>query len=334
MRITLYFIIFLICAIFFSEIIFRAFFVFRLETPLFLSSKKIINYFYYPELKKVDSSRWSDGTFKILILSESTFNNDWGTMEAHLFENLSQKMNKPIKIFNLAQSSQTSRDSYFKYEYLRKKHFDQVIFYHGLNDARANNCLDEMFKKDYSHYAYYRLINRKTRYENIPFFITPFVLDVIFQQIKDRLCRTLYVPKEFPRKEWMDYGGKIKTREPFKENLSKILEIAKAKNESVLLMTCAYYISEGYSLEKFKTRGLDYKATRCPLEIWGNPENIEKTILAHNQVTRELALEYRVSKFVDQEKLMPKIGKYYNDICHLSDEGCELFIERLMDKIQ
>ncbi len=315
-----------------SEVCFRVYFSRHPGVPFLSSPKRIINSFYYPELKTVDNSTEED-SFRILILSGSAFHKNFGKVETCLLDGLNKKTHKKIKIFNLAMPAQTSRDSFFKYEYLKDKPFDLVIFYHGLNEARANNCPDSMFREDYSHYSWYRLVNRKTRYENNRFFVTPFVLDYIFQNAKDRFLKTQYVPKHAPKEEWMDYGNKIKTAEPFKENLTSILEIAKTKNETVLLLTYAYYIPADYSLSKFKAKALDYQAHGYPIEIWGKPENAEKAIQAHNQVVRELAVQYPYDLFLDQEKLMAKNGKYYDDICHFSPKGSKKFADNITGAI-
>jgi hypothetical protein len=64
-----------------------------------------------------------------------------------------------VRVHLAAAGAQTSRDSYLKYRWLSSKRFDLVVLYDGINEACANNCPPNVFRADYSHYAWYRFLN-------------------------------------------------------------------------------------------------------------------------------------------------------------------------------
>jgi hypothetical protein len=96
------------------------------------------------------------------------------------------------------------------------------------------------------------------------------------------------------------------------------------------LLTFASYVPEGYSKEAFQTKRLDYGKHLFPIELWGLPANVEKGLEVHNAVIRKLARQARPGVFfLDMEQAIPKQGQYFDDICHLSDRGYELFADEL-----
>ena len=54
---------------------------------------------------------------------------------------------------------------------------------------------------------------------------------------------------------------------------------------------------------------------------------------AHNEVTKELARRSAGVIFVDQASMIPGDRRYFNDICHLTHEGCEAFVENILPVI-
>ena len=64
----------------------------------------------------------------------------------------------------MSQGAHTTLDSYLKHKALHNKTFDVVVIYHGINEVRANNSPPEIFKPDYSHYAWYELRYLDDRY--------------------------------------------------------------------------------------------------------------------------------------------------------------------------
>ena len=130
----------------------------------------------------------------------------------------------------------------------------------------------------------------------------------------------------------LEYGSKIKTGESFRENIQEILEIAGRKGDPVVLMSFAVYIPGNYTLEKFKNKQLDYQKHLFAIELWGTPENVKKGITTNNEIIRKLSEKYG-TYYVDQYKMMPKNGLYFNDVCHLSDEGAKLFVDNIIDAV-
>ena len=137
----------------------------------------------------------------------------------------------------------------------------------------------------------------------------------------------------WPIPEWIRYGCNIKTAHSFKNNLINILEIAHKKKETTLLMTFSIYIPKNYSREKFKNKHLDYGTHKIPVEMLGKPENVAKGIVVHNEVIKEVAARYENILFVDQSRLMPKNGSHFDDFCHLTNKGCEKFVDNILEVI-
>jgi hypothetical protein len=169
----------------------------------------------------------------------------------------------------------------------------------------------------------------------VSFLALPYTLRFAIAKVKERLPLPGYIPRRFDnrRKHWYKYGNDIKTIQPFKSNLTKILRLSQKKGESILFLTFAYYIPEDYSVERFQKKSLDYVTHHGAIEIWGRPEYVEKAISKHNQIIRELAPKHDHVIFVDQAKLVPKEGRYFNDICHLSKAGTRKFVENILDPI-
>ena len=101
----------------------------------------------------------------------------------------------------------------------------------------------------------------------------------------------------------------------------------------MLLMTFALNIAEGYSKDAFEGLELDYTRHRSALRWWGTPEAVLAGVDAHNAVVRELAAKRR-TLFVDQALLIPPERRMYNDVCHLTVAGSELFVEHMMDSLK
>ncbi len=316
------------------EVSSRLFWYVRKRVPFF-DTKKII-YAFYPELKIVDQQTIGkdDGYFDILILDCSVLHPAFGNIQDILSNGLTQRIKEKVRIFNLSMAAHTTWDSYYKYNYLKNKRFDLVICYHGINEVRANNCPPTLFKSDYSHYSWYMLINALERHKEVKYIISPYTLYFIFIKLGDRMGLLKQVPMHAPRKEWMDYGNTIKTSGSFRKNLIDILDIARIRNEKILLLSFAFYVPENYSLGKFKARLLSYRAYRCAIEMWGKPENVITGLRLHNEIIKDVAREYSDSViFLDMNNAIPKEGRYFDDICHLSPEGCREFAENVIDAI-
>lgn len=320
--------------IFLSEIMSRSYLALGLNASFFKPVTVIYN-FYYKELKDIKSFKISneDGFIDLLLLGGSVLQPSWGHIEEILKSKLELIKPGRIRIHNLSRTAHSSLDSYFKYKQLRDKKFDLVLYYHGINEIRANNCPASVFKNDYSHYRWYKLIQIIDRHPELHFIAFPYVIDLIFTKVKDKIFPPQLVPEAIYANEWLEYGKDIKTVVPFRSNLMKILQIAKQKNEPILLMTFSYYVPDDYSLEKFRNKSLDYQLHRSAIEIWGKPEYVVSGIEAHNQVILDIQASDSSIYFVDMTKLMPKEGRYFDDICHFTYAGSEIFVNNILPEI-
>ena len=159
----------------------RAFWVSR-GVPFFTAQRRIYRSFY-PGVAGVEraAERDADGedTFDVLLLGGSVLNPRYGDIEHVLRERLTRAMGRPIKVHNLAEPGHTSLDSYYKYKHLAAVDFDIVLVYHGINELRANNCPTDMFRDDYSHFSWYKLINDYERRADRRWFVLPYTVKFV-----------------------------------------------------------------------------------------------------------------------------------------------------------
>lgn len=311
----------------------RALWTIRKGAPFFSRRQSV--YVFYPELLSVERAKISgdDGCFDILLLGGSALTRDFGSVEQALREVLTFETKKKIRVHNVSRAAHTSRDSYYKYAHCAGAAFNLVIVYHGINETRANNCPPDFFRGDYSHYSWYALLSQTERGGGARIFTLPFTIAYVTTRMMDRLGCSRHLPTNSVKAEWLDYGADIKTAAPFRNNIEGILDIARARGERVLLMTYAGYVPEHYSLKRFKEKKLDYALHITPIEVFGKPENVIKGLAVHNDVLRSLSRERRDVIFVDQDLRMPRGGRYFNDIAHLTAEGCEKFVGNITHAI-
>ena len=244
-----------------------------------------------------------------------------------------------VKVYSAGYEAHTTLDSYYKYRYLYKDYdFDLVIIYHGINDVRANSCPPGMFKADYSHYAYYSIINPAVKLMDIPLMNRSFLaLKIVLTYEEQRRKRIearnpdAFVPEEIPRPEWRQYGSEIKTAAPFGDNLQKIVDLAALRGQKTLLMTFAYCLPDSYTFEAFEKGELGYAQgvdPAQPVEIYGAAENVIKGLEAHNQVIRQVA-ESSNTYFIDQEKFLRGDMDSFIDVCHFSQSGISRFAGKI-----
>ena len=328
-----YYTLYVVYILLLIEISARVFLTINKGVPFF-NPKEII-YNFYPQLKKVKQTHIMKGDewFDMLLLGGSVIDINWGTIGQLFHEKLAGKIKRRVRIHNVAWAAHTSLDSYYKYKHLLDKDFDLVVLYHGVNEIRANNCPPSFFKSDYSHYSWYESVNIFEKHKEINSIAFPYVFHDIFLKIRTMLNPSRHLRTHWPIPEWIRYGCNIKTAHSFKNNLINILEIAHKKKETTLLMTFSIYIPKNYSREKFKNKHLDYGTHKIPVEMLGKPENVAKGIVVHNEVIKEVAARYENILFVDQSRLMPKNGSHFDDFCHLTNKGCEKFVDNILEVI-
>lgn len=305
---------------------------------LYNAPRRLIRVFY-PEFKTVlrNDILDYDADYKILLLGGSSVMPRWGAIEQVLRERLTNKTGRPVRIDNLGGEGHTTRDSLIKYRQLKRHRYDLVIVYDGINDCRTNNVPTGQFRPDYSHYAWYYLVNREDRVGPHRISVIPFTLDYA----RARLFGGSFQPVDMPTADMVRYGGEIKSRGPFKENLREIRTIAAGRNEPVVLMTFASWTPPNYTHELFSRKMLDYTLHSVATQLWGAPPFVVKGVAEHNDAVRELVQEIQASTkagapqlmFVDQAKLIPGEGRYFNDLCHLTVAGSEKWVENVMPVI-
>jgi len=286
-------------------------------------------YAYYPELKVVDEARprKKDKYYDILLLGASVLNRGWGQVEQALLEQLDRNGHSNIRIFNLAIPAHTSRDSWLKYSALGKTHFDLVVFYHGINETRANNAPPNIFKDDYSHFSWYETANMLDGYHGKALFTLPYTLRFFYLNIKRAMHDEQYVPVDWPRDEWLQFGREPRSEASFQNNLNAILDLAARRCERVLLMTFATYIPPD---KHWGRKGKLFGLKRAPVTLWGRRGDVLKAVNAQNEVVRSLASKENDTLFVDQANLMDHSPRSFNDPCHLTIEGSAQFAKNIV----
>ena len=101
-------------------------------------------------------------------------------------------------------------------------------------------------------------------------------------------------------------------------------------------MTFAYHLPDNYTREKFARKELDYGSGRYEFaaELWGRPANVSATLDAQNEVLRQLARESDNTLFVDMQARLPKSGRVFSDVCHLTPEGCQQIVELMLPALE
>jgi len=323
--------------IFFLELFSRIFLACQYQAP-FLKPQGIILH-YYPELHKAQNTytNKNDGIFDILILGGSVLHNDWGEVEKHLTQQLRKKIGLAFRVFNLSNTAHSTLDSKFKMQLLTGKHFDLVMLYHGINDVRANNAPDSVFQTDYSHYLWYAHLRNILKHKEMSFSVIPYMLDYLLITARSFFQSDRFMPLKVPKAEWIPYGHKIKTQTAFEKNIKDIVATAQKNKTPVLLLTFAYYIPENYSMKKFLNEELDYhygKSVKCSVELWGKPADVRKGIEAHNSIIKKIAQNGSHIYFIDMNSIFNKNKTYFDDVCHLTDQGSSKFVSALIPEIR
>ena len=288
---------------------------------------------FYPELRRVEGIRPSrhDDFYDILILGGSVLHRDWGAVEQAIVEQLARGGHFNLRVSNLAMPGHTSRDSLLKYAAVEDARFDIVILYEGINDARALNAPPDVFREDYSHYAWYEIVNAMAPYHGTARFALPHTVRYLSIQIHQMLMSRRYVPQGPPP---ADFGNETRGIASFTHNLTSLLEIASRRRDPVTLMTFATYVPADYSLDAFRRHALDYDLHLSPIDLWGPPQGVIAMIARQNEVIRSLAAGNPHVLFVDQATLMPTGAKYFNDVCHLTMPGALAFVAPLVEALK
>lgn len=304
----------------------------RSEAPFFSPNR----FFYYPELRAVlEAEEGGEKDLEVLLLGGSVLHEDWGTIPQALQEQVTLTTGQEVRVHNLAEPGHTSLDSWYKYRRVGERAFDLVVVYHGINELRLNNCSEEVFRSDYGHYSWYRVINRFERHPSWPESALLYALVYRGTRLHEKvIAPQAYIPRDRPSEAMIRFGGKIKTAPVFERNLTRLLELARERDQTVVLMTFCSYLPDDYTLERFEAGTLDYCLHSCAAEIWGAPKHVVRGLEVHNRILRELAERFSNQVvLVDQAARMPLGRETFNDVCHLTQEGCTLFASHMVDAL-
>jgi len=259
-------------------------------------------------------------TIRILTLGGSALFNR--RMTERIKAGLQPLFSHRLEILGGALRSHTSASSLRKLEVLRKYHFDYLLIYDNINDLWANNAPLKDFKEDYSHLG--------------PWYQHNLFLDhsLIVRKIYNFFSFRKTGPKlyyAFPDAN-AENQAHFASESSLRKNLKTLVEESRDNEITPILMTFAYSILDNYSLEKFKEHSLGYNNPNNydaqPVELWGSPNYVREGIERHNKVIREVSKEMGVL-LIDQEALVGKDLRWFGDLCHLSEEGTDLFVQNI-----
>ncbi|MFO0944915.1 MAG: hypothetical protein U1D30_03045 [Planctomycetota bacterium] len=315
------------------EVVCRAYWSISKRVPFFNTSDLWIA--FHPEVVQsgVLTADFSnhDATYDVLLLGGSVLTDEFGCIGEQLRRQLEASHGKTVRIFNLAASAKTSKDSLLKYLRVKDKPFDLVLVYDSVNDVRMNNCPPSAFQKDYSHCAWYRQLDMAAEHPELSATVLPYTCRYLWVEGLAKLG--FYIPRHRPDDRHLGKGAGTATTESLHDNLESLLRISRERKQSVILASFAIHVPPNYSLSSFQNKQLDYGEHRSPIEIWGTPEQVAECMAAHDAVIKSLSEQFDHVVFVDQAALMPRGKRYFNDICHLTNEGCERFARHIVDAL-
>jgi hypothetical protein len=324
------------------ELVARLGFSIYAHTP-FMQPKHII-YKYYPMVKYIQEEYVNARTDsrKILVLSCSTLHQEWGNFDQLIKEKLNASSlvlgtdsTVNYEVYTASGIGFSSLDNLNCYTLLKPLAFDLVVFYGGINDARFNNCPSAVFKQDYSHLVWNNEVNCVLRHTEMNVSVLPFLFDFVSQKLYQRFCTDKFIPIHYElTSDWWKYGSELKSLSAFDHNILEIKKGCAQNNSKLLLLSYAYSLPNNYSLERFKSRQLDYvfQPNSRETEIWGEPQNVAKFLDSSN--THLAEMNGQDVYFYDMNSHLKAHRSYFADICHFSEEGLAVFTSTLAGTIQ
>jgi hypothetical protein len=305
----------------------------RIRAGVPLGQKPDVWDHFYPELRSggLREARLEpgDGSFDLLLLGGSVLERYWGSIEQRLAERLEGQLPGRFRLFNLARSAFTSRDSLLLYRQLEGKHFDLVVVYDGINDARMNCCPPQAFRDDYTHCNWYKSIEARARAGTV----------TLPQIVADQVAMVSEaIDWGAPDGALREYAAEPQSDRALRANHAELLALARRRGDTLLLLTFACHLPQDYSRERFEAGQLDYAylpdGRSCGAELWGKPEYVRRAVDLQNAQIRLLAEQNPRALFFDQDRALPKGATWFVDPCHLTDEGCRRFAENVWPLIR
>lgn len=294
-----------------------------------------IIYKYYPMVREIREKYYQTdkAAHKILVLSCSTLHREWGGFGSILEQDLRHPASRSgiqdtsYSVFNAAGVGFTSRDNLNCYRLLSSLHFDLVIDYSGINDARMNNCPASVYKADYGHTSWSNEVDCILRHAEMNFSVIPFFFDYLYQLIYQSVCPDRFIPIHYTqRPEWWQYGRSLNSVKAFDNNVTAIATIGKNRGETILIIPYCYYIPEDYSLDRFMKKQLNYQfqLNSREIEIWGRPADVGLYLDSTNNTLSRIALESGAIYFDPRSEILPH-KEFFADVCHFSPAGLSFF---------
>jgi hypothetical protein len=274
-----------------------------------------------------------DRTCRVLLLGGSVVSEEYGSVGPELADGLAARIGRRVRVYNLAFPARTSRDSLLKYRALAQKHFDLVVYYHGINDTHMNCCPPELYRDDYRHCLWYDEIHTYQKLGNPRWLVSPFTIFLMGSSSADALQLRPSISRLYSDADWAKYGGDVKTRKAFRDNLTELIEHAHARRETVLAMTFAYHLPHVIAGSAGDENPADYASGESLVKIWGRGEFVARGIDVHNAIVRDIVREDSNVLFIDQHALMPRGPEHFADCCHLTQKGCTALVRNIVDGV-
>lgn len=302
---------------------------------------------YYPRLRQAglvaQPATRPDNRFDLLLLGGSVLDPEWGTVAAELERRLEARLPGRWRLANLGQAGFTSRDSLLQYRHLaeQRQQFDLVLVYDGINDTRLNCCPPELFRDDYTHAIWYRQFAEELAGG------TPSLSQVAAAGVRSALDKNRLGT---PDPELLEFAAVPQTPRCLRANHAALCELAVERGDPLVLLTFAWHIPAGYTLQKFGDDQLDYARwgkNRCAAELWGKAEYVAHALRLQNDEIRALAADWHTRsstaaektpqnrpetppvRLLDMEEQLPHTGEIFIDPCHLTERGSAAFVEIL-----
>jgi hypothetical protein len=286
------------------------------------------DYLVYPPLYHAMRDYSPDAT-NVLLLGGSVLN---GVGKGN---RLQDALGPDWRVYTVAQNAHSSLDSLTKYRWLLDHgyRFDYVVFYHGINEVRANNAPPDVFRADYSHYLFYRLVHavfddahpvRRALLHSALYFR----VDRLVTQLREtRALGRRFVNIAYPREDWLQYGADIRSAASFEANLLAIADLAQTHSAHLLVGEFAYDPRlDDYVAEDPSTPPRDEMIAYT--REWGLPEHVRNGVAAHNQIAHDHAGPYTWFSLTALKR--PEV---FIDPCHFTDPGEQQFIDLLADTL-
>jgi hypothetical protein len=293
---------------------------------------------FYPELEGIPEKIGGDAIYDVLLLGGSVLW-EWAELPETL-QRLAQITidGKPVRMHLAALPAHTSLDSLYKLRYLADQPFDLYVLYQGINEVRTNNIPPRYWRMDYSHYSWYAEANFLQRNATVidAGLRSPVVLFRLKQLLVASLGIRKFVPTDWADDEFLKYGSDVRSAEPFRRNVERMLDIAARNGTPFLLSTFAWHRPENYDMEDYRRpepaaeEGVYRDFFILPIELWGRPDDVVRALALHNEVLRSMRGHPAVLDVVPMDDRIPKDATFFEDICHFTEQGYAEFGENLI----